>query len=232
MADHEGVNVAAIVGDAFAKPVLRALDTAGRVRTLSTPRLLVMEHQQAEVIIGDRLGYRVTTTINQVTSESVEFLDSGVILKVTAAVDRSGRVLLSIHPEVSTGTISDGIPSLKTTEVTTELLAEDGQKIFIGGLIRNTTTDNRRGVPVLGDLPIIGHLFSSHEARSQNTETIVLITPRLVENGMAVAIRQSMVQLEVEEQALNLRTDRSLDSLTVPELPSIPVKEARSKPSK
>ncbi len=160
---------------------INALSSKGRVRTLSTPKILVLENQEAEVVIGDRTGYRVTTTINQVTTESVEFIESGVILKVRVSVDRSNRVLLSIHPEVSSATVTDGIPSLTTTEVTTQMLAEDGQKIFIGGLIRNTASESRSGVPGLSDLPVVGGLFSRTDQQSINTETVVLITPHLID---------------------------------------------------
>ncbi|MEQ8660441.1 MAG: secretin N-terminal domain-containing protein [Gammaproteobacteria bacterium] len=159
---------------------LNALDEDGRVRTLSTPKLLALEHQEAEVVIGDRIGYRVTTTINQVTTESVDFIESGVILKVTPFVDRSGRIMMEIHPEVSTGTVSDGIPSVTTTEVTTQLLAADGEPIFIGGLMRASKTDRRQGVPLLRDVPGLGMLFRNEEALSLNTETVVIITPRIV----------------------------------------------------
>ena len=71
-------------------------------------------------MVGTEIGYRVTTTINQVTTESIEFLESGVILKVTPSVDRSGRIMLDIFPEVSTGAVSDdGIPAKSTTKVST-----------------------------------------------------------------------------------------------------------------
>ncbi|MCZ6887600.1 MAG: hypothetical protein O7H39_03815, partial [Gammaproteobacteria bacterium] len=70
--------------------VLNALSVKGRVRTLSTPKLLTLEHEEAEVIIGDEIGYRVTTTINQVTTESVEFLETGIIMRVKCYVDRAG----------------------------------------------------------------------------------------------------------------------------------------------
>lgn len=163
---------------------LDALTTRGRVRTLSTPKLLALENQEASVIIGDRLGYKVTTTINQVTTESIEFLESGVILRVTPSVDHLGRILLEIHPEVSTGTVDEGIPSKTTTAVNTQLLAENGQTIFIGGLMRNRTQQNRSGVPVLGRIPFLGRLFSRTEDVSLNTETVVLITPRIVDREM------------------------------------------------
>lgn len=162
---------------------LNLLSRKGRVRALSTPSLLALEHQQAEVIIGERTGYRVTTTINQVTTESVEFLESGVILKVTPYIDRFGRIMMEIHPEVSKTTLNDGIPSLSTTEVNTHLLVEDGQTIFIGGLIRNDITSNHQGVPFLEDIPFLGGLFVKEDDFNSNTETIVMIKPQIIHAG-------------------------------------------------
>ncbi len=161
---------------------LTALSDKGRVRTLSTPRLLTLENEEAEVVIGDRLGFRVTTTVNEVTTESVEFLESGVILRVTPSVDRQGRIVLEIHPEVSTGSISDGLPSQTTTEVTTKLVTEAGEPVFIAGLIKDRETDNRTGVPVLMNIPILGRLFARTETISINTETVVILTAHLIEN--------------------------------------------------
>ena len=162
---------------------LRALEEDGRVRTLSTPTLLAVEHQESEVVIGDRLGFRVTTTINQVTSESVEFLESGVILKFKASVDRLGRVLLEVHPEVSTGVILDGLPSQTTAEVTTTFLAEDGQTILIGGLIKDRVTENHEGIPILKNIPYLGWLFSKRTQIVVMTETVVVVTAHVVKEG-------------------------------------------------
>ncbi len=160
---------------------LTALRARGRVRTLSTPKLLTVQNQEASVIIGDRRGYQVTTTINQVTTESVEFLESGVILRVTPNVDRDGRVMMDIHPEVSNGTVdANGVPSQTTTEVTTSLIVPDGQTIFIGGLMKHTLSEVTNGVPLLEGLPGIGRLFSNRESTNVNTETVVLITPRVI----------------------------------------------------
>ena len=161
---------------------LDTLFTRGRLQTLSTPKLLALEDQEAEVIIGDRLGFRVTTTIDQVTSETIEFLESGVILRVLPSVDGQGRIMLTIHPEVSTGRVEDGIPNQVTTEVTTQMLVQDGQTVFIGGLIRRSLDQNREGVPVLGDLPLVGRVFSNKSDSSTNTETVVMITPYIVDN--------------------------------------------------
>lgn len=162
------------------KIALDALQSTGRVRTLSTPRLLAVENREASVIVGDRQGFRVTTTINQVTTESVQFLESGVILKVTPSIDEAERVMMQIHPEVSTGTITDGIPSQTTTEVTTQLVAGDGQTVFIGGLIKDTQNKNRQGVPLLSRIPLLGRLFSGTKAVKSKSETVVMITPYVV----------------------------------------------------
>lgn len=162
---------------------LTALNEDGRVRTLSTPKLLALDNQEASVIIGDRRGYQVTTTINQVTTESIEFLESGVILRVTPHIDAQGRVLMEIHPEVSTGTVdANGIPSQATTEVETSLLVDNGQTVFIGGLMKHTANENYQRVPLLGRTPLIRRLFTNRERTNINTETIVLIRPQIVTN--------------------------------------------------
>ncbi|MBT8101491.1 MAG: type II secretion system protein GspD [Woeseia sp.] len=161
---------------------LNALTSQGRVRTLSTPKLLAVEDLESSVIIGDRRGYPVTTTINQVTSESIEFLESGVILRVTASVDANGQVMMDINPEVSTGIIDpvSGIPSQTTTEVTTRMIVPDGKTIFVGGLIKHRVDESKRGVPVIGRVPVLGRLFSNRQKTLSNTETVVLITPTIV----------------------------------------------------
>lgn len=159
---------------------LSALAGKGRVHTLSTPKLLALENHEASAVIGERVGYKVTTTINQVTTESIQFLETGVILRVVPSIDQRGRVLLNIHPEVSSASVSAGIPSKKSTEVTTQLLCEDGQSVFIGGLIKRMTSTRRNGIPVLGEIPGVGALFSSNEELGSSTETVVIITPRIV----------------------------------------------------
>ena len=161
--------------------VLSALKERGRLRTISTPKLLAMEGLEAETVVGTEIGYQVTTTINQVTTESIEFLESGIILRVLANVDRSGRIMLEIHPEVSTAVVSDdGIPSKATTQVTTQMLVPDGKTVFLSGLIQHQVNNTREGVPVLGDLSVIGGLFSNRAQSITSTEIVVLITPTVV----------------------------------------------------
>ncbi len=181
---------------------LDALTSQGRVRTLSSPKLLAIEDQESSVIIGDRRGYSVTTTINQVTTQSVEFLESGVILRVTPSVDAAGKVSMDIHPEVSTGVIDPltGIPSQSTTEVTTRMIVPDGQTIFVGGLIKHRIEESKRGVPIISAVPGIGRLFSSRENLKTNTETIVLITPTVLGAESKMVDEETIEIIEKMEQ--------------------------------
>ena len=193
---------------------LTALSTEGRVHTLSTPKLLALENQEASTKIGDNIGYRVTTTINNVTTESIQFLETGVILRFQSSVDERGRVVMKIHPEVSSGTVTNGIPSKNTTEVTTQLVAEDGQAILIGGLIKATSSLNHSGVPVLGDVPLFGRLFRNHQMQRRSSETVVLITPHILGPGadaLADTDRERVDAAERTFQAFTIRMERKLD---------------------
>jgi type II secretory pathway component GspD/PulD (secretin) len=146
----------------------------------------------------------VTTTVNQVTTETIEFLETGIILKVTPSVDRSGRIMLDIHPEVSTGTVSDdGIPSKTTTQVSTRMLVPDGRTVFLGGLIKHSITNSREGVPVLGDIPFLGSLFSNDATNIISTEIVVLITPYIVNFEDQVPEDTDILRIESINAALD-----------------------------
>ena len=193
---------------------LDALRARGRLRTLSTPKLLAMEDREAQTVVGTRLGFRVTTTINQVTSESIEFLETGIILKVTPSVDRQGMILLDIHPEVSDGSVSDdGIPSKTTTQLSTRMLVPDGQTVFLGGLIKRNVNECREGVPVLGDLPGLGILFSNRSENVTATEIVVLITPRVIDFRSDEWNRRKVEAARQIEQGMQVRAEETGDDI-------------------
>ncbi len=193
---------------------LNLLSKKNRVRTLSSPRLLALEHQEAEVIIGDRKGYSVTTTINQVTTQTIQFLESGVILRVTPSIDHFGRVMLDIHPEVSIGSVSTSgdnnstIPNQTTTEVTTRVLVEDGATVFIGGLIGTTVTNKHQGVPILEDIPLLGALFSSENPIATNTETVVMIKPQIIRHNNFELVTKPFDRIKKFEESRKKETQR------------------------
>jgi type II secretory pathway component GspD/PulD (secretin) len=195
---------------------LNALSTKGRVHTLSTPKLLTLENQEASTKVGKNVGYLSTTTINNVTTSSVSFLDTGIILKVIPSVDDQGRIMLKIHPEVSSASFrtvdKNSIPDKSTTEVTTQLLANDGQSVLIGGLIKNVSRRNRNGVPVISDIPIFGNLFSSTEDVVATSETIVIITPYIVKQPSSTMTDSTVGKIDLSQQMF-LRQSQELGVL-------------------
>jgi type II secretory pathway component GspD/PulD (secretin) len=195
---------------------LNALSSKGRVHTLSTPKLLTLENQEATTKVGKNIGYLSTSFTNNQSQTSVSFLETGVILKVTPSVDDQGRIMMKIHPEVSTGNVRtvglNSIPDKNTTEVTTQLLANDGQAILIGGLIKNVSSRSRNGVPVIGDVPIFGRLFSSTDDVVAVSETIVIITPYIVKQPSATITDSAAGKLDITQQMF-LRQSQELETI-------------------
>ena len=118
--------------------VIEALQTTTDSKTLGSPKLLVLNEQEARIQVGEQLGFKVTTTTETSTLESVQFLDVGVVLNITPRITRDGRVLLHVKPEVSKGEVNPetGLPEEETTELETDVMLDDGQGMIIGGLIK------------------------------------------------------------------------------------------------
>ena len=162
--------------------LLDALAEKSEIDIIASPQLLVLDGETADIQVGDRLGFRVTTVTDTASLESVEFLEVGTQLEVTPHITDDGLVRLEVHPKVSNGSISvDGLPSENTTEATTKMLVQDGQTALIGGLLNITKQRSRSQVPLLGDIPLIGLAFGRNRWRDTKTEVIILITPSVVE---------------------------------------------------
>ncbi len=160
-------------------------------KSLASTELLAVSGQQARLQSGQQLGFRVTTTTQTSTLESVEFIDVGVVLEVTPQVTRDGRVLMRIKPEVSEGQVNPetGLPAEDTVEVETDILLNNGQGLVIGGLIQEVDSNVQSKVPWLGDLPYAGILFQKRQLIKSRAEIIVTLVPHVMPyTPMRVAI--------------------------------------------
>ena len=180
---------------------LSALEQRGDVKTLATPRLMVLDGKSAEINIGGQKGYHVTTITETTTSQGVEFLNIGTKLKITPQITEEGNIIMNINPEVSDGEISsDGVPSKTSTEVKTSIMVKAGETIFIGGLIRNSEIKRRSHIPVLGRIPLLGKfLFSSISTQMQNKELVVLLTPYLFSANQKIVHRDDVGEGNINE---------------------------------
>jgi len=169
--------------------VLDALDSVTDVNVVSSPQLMVLDNRTAELLVGDQVPVATQSSISSVNPDapivnSIEFRDTGVVLKVSPRVNASGLVTLEIEQEVSdvVETTTSGIdsPTIQQRRISSSVAVESGETVALGGLIRNRRTNRSDGVPIISRVPLVGALFGTKEDKVEKTELLVLITPRVV----------------------------------------------------
>ncbi len=166
--------------------LLEMLKTTTDAKTLASPKVMVINGQQARIQIGKQLGFRGTTTITETAAtDSVQFLDVGVVLEVTPRISRADEVLLRVKPKISSGNINPDteLPEEETTEVETDVLLHDGRGIIIGGLIQEKDVIVQHKFPGLGDIRHVGKLFQKREVEKVRTEIVIALVPRVLQCG-------------------------------------------------
>ena len=165
----------------------------GLVKVLAEPTVMAISGQEASFLAGGKIFIPVSQTNNNgIPTISLEEKEFGVAVKFTPTVLAGGRINLKVAPEVSdlnregigitaTGVNTTAIlPSFTTRRASTVVQLFDGQSFAIGGLIKNNVTTNIKALPVLGEVPVLGPLFSSSDFQSDKTELVFIVTPRLV----------------------------------------------------
>lgn len=182
--DGEGLRVG-YVGDNVAV-FLEAIQRVADTNVLANTKVLALNKMRGELIIGGRLGYFGGTTVSDgISQQTVEFLEVGTQLRFRPFIGDDDFVRLEIHPQRSSGTVDSttGLPSETTSEVTTNVMVRNGETVVIGGLIESRDVHTTKRVPFLGYIPVIGWLFSSEKTEVTRKEIIVLLTPRVLEDG-------------------------------------------------
>jgi pilus assembly protein CpaC len=163
---------------------LAALEQKGVIRTLAKPNLIAMSGEEASFLAGGEFPYPVPQGLNIVT---VDFRTYGVKLKVTPTVEDNGEIRLKIAPEVSQldpahAITIDGIslPALITSNASTTVELKDGQSFAIAGLFQQGYNNTVDQFPGLGNLPVLGTLFRSSNFQKQQTELIIIVTPKMI----------------------------------------------------
>jgi type IV pilus assembly protein PilQ len=171
--------------------LFRYLQTLGKTKVMSNPRLLVTESQEARIHVGTREAYVTTTTTTgqttTTTAEEVEFIDVGIQLLVTPHINTEGFVTMKVKPEISSVVRTletpsgNNIPIVDTSTAETNVVVKDGATVIIGGLQKTEEANQDRQVPYLGHIPIIGPtLFRTRAQDNERAELVVFITPHIV----------------------------------------------------
>ncbi|MFM7323051.1 MAG: hypothetical protein ACKO5K_16245 [Armatimonadota bacterium] len=167
---------------------LQALVKANKAKVLARPKLVGQDNIPAMAFIGDQFNYVVniqqTPQGQNVTTGTATV---GITLRVTGKSNGDGSITLYVHPEVSTITSfltvgNFALPQTSTRFVDTTIRVKDGEMIAIGGLVRSEEFFNKQSVPFLGQLPVIGKLFSSTTKQKRKSEVMVFLTARIAKD--------------------------------------------------
>ena len=192
-----------------ANAVIDALDTVTSINVISSPNLMILNNESARLVVGDQVPTAVRTAQDansaddQVFISTVEYRDTGVIFEVTPRINSSGSVLLNIGQEVSLVGETDpatGNPVISQRLINSSVAVDSGETIVLGGLFSDRRTRGNGGIPILKDLPVAGNLFGNSSRGRAQTELLVLITPRIVNNRMDA--RRVTAQLRDRVQSL------------------------------
>ncbi|MBL7069459.1 MAG: hypothetical protein ISS34_06335 [Candidatus Omnitrophica bacterium] len=158
-----------------------ALARDGKANLLASPSIAVLNGEEARIIIGERYPYKERTQTATGTTETTKFVDIGTTLRVTPQINDDGYITMRLHPEVSTlAEALDAGPRVTTREADTTVRVKEGETLVIGGLIRQQDESVSERIPILGDLPLIGYLFTRNDVDAEQKELAVFITPTIL----------------------------------------------------
>jgi pilus assembly protein CpaC len=180
-----GTIIAQVLGGGISADVLvQALEEKGLARRLAEPNLIALSGEKASFLAGGEVPIPVSEENGRVT---VQYKEYGVRLNFTPVVLENGLINLKLEPEVSqvdnsttvrTGTIS--VPSFITRRASTMIEVRDGQSFAMAGLLQSIHTKNQDQIPWIGQLPVLGALFRSSSFQEEETDLVIIVTPRLV----------------------------------------------------
>ena len=171
-----------------ARALVTALQAEGDTKILSSPTLMVLNNKEATISVGSQIAQSGGTILGQVGGSTTitTYRDTGIALTVTPRVNPGGLIYLEIDQEQSTpvAAAKDGDPgTVDQKRISTEVAVQSGQTIFLGGLIQETNSNSNAGLPGLKNIPLLGKLFGSSSKTLNRKETLILITPTVVEGG-------------------------------------------------
>jgi type IV pilus assembly protein PilQ len=174
-----GLSLGAINGAFNLDVALSALQTRGKLRILSTPRITTQNNQEAAVTQGFEVPYQVVSN-NTVT---VQFRDAALTLTVTPQITNANTVIMRIElangfPDFTRAV--NGNPSIRTQRAATVVQVADGRTAVIGGVMASRESQSVTSTPGLARIPLLGWLFQKHDDASESQELLIFITPRII----------------------------------------------------
>lgn len=211
--------------------ILRLLQESNKTNILSTPNLLTTDNHEASISVGQEVPFETgsyTSTGGGVSNPTspfttIERKDVGVVLKVTPHVNDGNSVVLDINQEVSSIAPTTGVSGVVTNKRTieTQILAENGQVVVLGGLVKDDVQSGEIRVPILGSIPVLGHLFRSQNSTVRKTNLLVFIRATIVEDNKMLVGATAEKYSAIRDVQLEQRRNKGLllNSRQIPVLP-------------
>jgi len=185
--------------------VVKFLKTQGDVKSISNPKILTLNNQPALISVGNELFYKITSTssvgsaggLSQGTTETIDSVFAGILLDITPEISDDGSITLKINPSISdtmetvksSGSGSRSIPpDLSRKQISSVVTLQDGQHVILGGLISSKTGTKVSKVPLLGDLPLLDHLFKREVRVNTVDELVLIITPHIIKKDTVLSL--------------------------------------------
>lgn len=171
--------------------VIQAYKTDQEVSILSTPQIMTLDNEEAEINVVENVPYitsqqssstTTTTSLSPLNYNSYEYRDVGVILNITPHINEENFIRLKISQQVTklTSAASNTTPTTLKRTAKTTVVVKDNETVVIGGLVGDSTENDTYKVPLLGDIPILGWLFKTHSTSRGKTNLYVFLTPHIV----------------------------------------------------
>ena len=188
------------------RAVLNALSSKTDLKVVASPTLMVLDNHTAAINVGTQQPFEAGQTLNsdgKLITNNLQYKDTGVSLEVTPSVNAGNIVTMTVNQSVTDVGAQDEVTKQRSflqRQVSSRVAVRSGESIVMGGLIQESASKGRSGVPWLHDIPVVGNLFGSSNTEGLRTELIVIITPRVVRNDVDVrevgdSLRQHMGQL-------------------------------------
>lgn len=191
VASNGGLVYSFIANNKKIQLLFSALASKNLVNVLSAPRLMVIDNHEATIqvganvpIISGETSSTAAATQTVITTQSVQYQQTGLILKVRPNINTNGLLTLDLSMELSTAqqnTLSNvSSPIISMQKIDTQIVASSNQTIILGGLMQTENDETKNKVPLLGDIPLLGTLFSNTSKTKTNTELVILIKPIII----------------------------------------------------
>ena len=186
------IGVGSFTGDFRFAAIIKALSNDAKTNILSTPTLVTMDNEEAEIIIGENVPF-VTGSFSDAGGvgsvnpfQTIQREDVGLTLRITPQINEGDAVKMDIEQEVSN--ISDSTEGVdlitNKRSIKTSVIVGDNEVLVLGGLMEDRVLSNAQKVPLLGDIPLVGHLFRSDASRLEKTNLMVFIHPKILRDDV------------------------------------------------